>query len=50
MICIRDFIGINAVTFNEEYSLSPNPVDILSFDKFFPECDIAQGMIWDDGH
>ena len=25
---------------------SPNPVDILSFDKDFLECDIAQGLIF----
>ena len=29
----------------EEYNLSPNPVDILSFDNIVFECDIAQGMI-----
>ena len=32
--------------FNEEYNLSPNPVDILSFEKIFIECDIAQGVIF----
>ena len=31
-----------------KYILSPNPdpVDILSFDSIFLECDIAQGMIF----
>ena len=27
-----------------EYILSPDPVDILSFDKIFLECRIAQGI------
>ena len=31
---IRDFLGFNATTIYEEYNLSPNPVDILSFDTF----------------
>ena len=30
----------------KQYSLSPNPVDILSFDNIFLECDIAKGMIF----
>ena len=30
----------------EEYNLSDNPVDILSFDNIFIETDIAQGMIF----
>ena len=30
----------------EENIISPNPVDILSFDNIFIECDIAQGMIF----
>ena len=30
----------------EEYNLSDYPVDILSFDNIFLECDIAQGMIF----
>ena len=42
---IKDLLGFNARTLFEEYNLSPNPVDILSFDNFFQECDIAQGMI-----
>ena len=41
---IRDLIGFNKTTIYEEYNLSPNPVDILSFDSIFLECDVAQGM------
>ena len=29
-----------------EYKLSPNLVDILSFDNSFLECDFAKGMIF----
>ena len=43
---IRDLLGINKTTIYEEYHLSPNPVDILSFDKIFFECDVAKGMIF----
>ena len=43
---IRDLLGLNARTLYEEYNLSQNPVDILSFDNFFLECVIAQGMIY----
>ena len=43
---IRDLLGFNKTTIYEKYNLSPNPVDILSFDNFFLECDIAQGMIF----
>ena len=35
-------------TIYEEYNLSPNRVDILSFDRIFLECDIAQGMTFKD--
>ena len=38
---MRDLLGFNARTLCEEYNLSANPVDILSF-----ECVIAQGMIF----
>ena len=41
---IRDLLGFNAVILEDEYNLSQNPVDILSFDDIFLECDIAQGM------
>ena len=43
---IRDLLGVNKTTIYEEYILSPNPVDILSFDNIFIECDIVQGMIF----
>ena len=43
---IRDLQGIIKITIYEEYNLSQNPVDILSFDIFFLECDIAQGKIY----
>ena len=42
----RDLLGFNVVVLEAEYSLSNNPVDILSFDNIFFECDIAQGMIF----
>ena len=42
---IRDLSGYNATTIYEEYNLSPNPVDLLSFDNNFLECDAAQGKI-----
>ena len=45
--CIRDLIGFNKkTTIYEDYNLSPNPVDILSFDYIFLECNIAQVMIF----
>ena len=43
---IGDILGFNKTTIFEEYILSSNPVDILSFDNIFFECDIAQGMIF----
>ena len=43
---IRDLLGFNARTLYEEYTLSNNPVDILSFDNIFIETDIAKGMIF----
>ena len=43
---IRDLLGFNARTLYEEYNLSPNPVDSLSFDNIFLECDIARGLIF----
>ena len=42
----KDLLGFHAITLYEEYNLSTNPVDILSFDNIFLECDIAQGMIF----
>ena len=43
---IRDLLGFNKTTIYEEYNLLPNPIDFLSFDNVFLECDIAQGMIF----
>ena len=43
---IRGLLGFNKSTIYEEYNLSPNPVDILSFDNIFLQCDIRQGMIF----
>ena len=43
---VRDLLGFNAGTLYEEYTLSNNPVDILSFDNVFIETDIAKGMIF----
>ena len=40
------FLGFDRMTIFEENIISPNPVDILSFDNIFIECDIAQGMIF----
>ena len=42
---IGDHFGFNARILYEEYTPSKNPVDILSLDKIFLECDIAHGMI-----
>ena len=41
-----NLLGFNETIIREEYKLSPNPVDILSFDKIFLECDIAKRMIF----
>ena len=43
---IRDLFGFNKTTIYEDYNLSSNPVDIISFDSTFFECDIAQGIIF----
>ena len=43
---IRDLLGFNKTTKYEKYNLSPNPVDIISFDNIFIETNIAQGMIF----
>ena len=43
---IGKLLGFNETILWEEYNLSPNPVDILSFDNIFIETDIAQGMIF----
>ena len=43
---IGSLLGFSKRTIYEEYNLSDNPVDILSFDNIFIETDIAQGMIF----
>ena len=46
---IGNLLGFNETILCEQYNLSPNPVDIFSFDNFSIECDIAQGMIFKGG-
>ena len=43
---IGNLLGFDKTSIYEEYNLSPKPVDILSFDNIFIECDIAQSMIF----
>ena len=43
---IGSLLGFNKRTIYEEFNLSDNPVDILSFDNIFIECNIARGMIF----
>ena len=43
---IKDLLGFHATTLFEEYNLSSNLVDILSFDKIFLETEIAQRMLF----
>ena len=43
---IGNLHGFGETILWEENNLSPNPVDILSFDKILIESDIAQGMIF----
>ena len=43
---IRDLLGFKPKVIHEEYNLSDYPVDILSFDNFFIQADIVQGMIF----
>ena len=42
----KDLLGFSGRILYEEEILSPNPIDILSFDNIFLECDFAQGMIF----
>ena len=44
--CMRDLLGFNARTLYEEYNLSDNHVDIISFNNIFIETDIAKGLIF----
>ena len=43
---IASLLGFGKNTIYEEYKISPNPVDIISFGNNFIECDIARGMIY----
>ena len=43
---IDNFLGLGETILWQEYNLTPNPVDILSFDNIFLECDIARRMIF----
>ena len=43
---IGNLLRFNETILWEEYNLSPNIVDIISFDNIFIETDIAQGMIF----
>ena len=43
---MRDLLGFKKGTIYEKYTLSPKPVDVLSFDNIFLECNITQRMIF----
>ena len=43
---VGELLGFGKTSICEEYNISPNPVDIISFDNIFIECDIARGMIY----
>ena len=43
---IGNLLGFNETILWEIYNLSPNPVNILSFDNIFIESDIVEGMIF----
>ena len=43
---VGSLLGFNDTILWEEYNLSPNPVDILSFDNIFIETDDAKVMIF----
>ena len=43
---IGSLLGFNEILVWGKYNLSDNPVDILSFDNIFIECNVAQGMIF----
>ena len=43
---IGNLLGFNETILYREYNLSPNPVDILSFDIIFFETDLTQGTIF----
>ena len=43
---IGDLLWLKPKILHEEYNISNYPVDILSFDKIFLECDMAQAVIY----
>ena len=43
---IGQLLGFAKTTIYEKYNISPNPVDIISFDNIFIECNIAMGMVY----
>ena len=43
---IRDLLGFKPKISNKNYNLSDHSVDILSFDIFFLDCNIAQGIFF----
>ena len=43
---IGSLLGFNNRTIFDEYNLSDNPVDILSFDNKILECNISQDMLF----
>ena len=43
---IRNLLGFVATILYKKYNPSPNPVDIIKFEKIFNETDIAKGMIF----
>ena len=43
---IRSLLGFDETILYNEYNLSPNQVDILSFDNIFIQTDIDKGMIF----
>ena len=43
---MKDLSGFNARTLYDQYTPSDLPVNILSFDSIFLECNIAQGLIF----
>ena len=45
---IRSLLGFHETILYKEENLSPNPVDILSFDNIFIENNVAQGMIFSE--
>ena len=43
---LRNLLGFHEIILYKEYNISPNPVDILSFDNIFKHTDKAQGNIF----